>query len=227
MADTAAELEAGLTSGGTLLVWAEKYRHADPDAVSRWRTRLLEIGDHARRLARAGRLDESAARSLLRAVHESTLGLRRLIESVRASADYRAAVAAHGRGDTTALGSLLPRIFAELVASGSRADAYWVPSWQRRGRPLPPAKVAAELGLLRVTGIPASGDDLAPGIDAELPGVVLSLSVPTDVPVWVEFAAHVLPPPSLRLGDDQLLVPIDCLRLPFRVAVADDDAPLD
>jgi hypothetical protein len=227
MADLVAELEAALTSAGTLLVWAEKYRHSDPRALLALRRRLLDAGDRARRLARAGTLDEAAARELLHVVTEANQATRRLIDDLRSAARYREAVAAQLAGDPTRLAMLLPSIFADLEVAGAPAAAFWTPTWQRRGRPLPPEQIAVALRDFQADGIPGSGDDLTPGVDPELPGVLLASVMPFGAPLALRYDAHVLPATCLRLGDDQVLLPGGHLRLPFVVALASPDDPLD
>lgn len=225
MGDVAGELEAALTSAGTLLVWAEKYRHDDPAALPDLRRRLLEAGDSARRLSRAGRLDDEAARSVLADVAATADGLRARITGVRTSIPYLSAVVARTE-DRGLLLKLLPAVFADLSLGRSDA-AYFVPPWQRRGRPLPAEQVAADLAALRAAGIAATGDDLAPGVDPELPGVVLAASMPAGVPIAARYDGDRLPVPSFRLGDDQILLPVDRFVLPFEVALAPAGEPLD
>src|SRR5262245_60845211 len=133
MADLAAELEAALTSGGTLLVWAEKYRHADPTSVPSLRGRLLSLGDQARRLARGAGLDDARARELLDAVVTTNTDLHHLIRARKSDAVYREAVEARLAGDTGRLSALLPDIFADLQPAPTPVAAFWAPPWQRRG----------------------------------------------------------------------------------------------
>lgn len=227
MADVAAELEAALTSGGTLLVWAEKYRYADADALPSLRRQLLALGDHGRRLARAGALQEHTAREVLDAVTLVNRATRRLIDDHRSSAPYRRAVEAHAAGDAIRLAALLPTIFADLHLAPPPATAFWTPAWQNRGRPLPAARIAADLRDLAALGIPASGDDLTPGVDPELPGVLLSVTAPLGVPLALRYDGTRLSLPCLRLCDDLLLIPIARLQLPFLVTLALPDEPLD
>jgi len=227
MADAAAELEAALTSGGTLLIWAEKYRHADADALPSLRSRLLALGDRARRLARAGGLEERAAREVLDAVTAVNRAIRRLIDDRRASTPYRHAVEARGAGDLPRLAALLPVIFADLHAAAPPAAAFWTPVWQNRGRPLPAERIATELRDLEGLGIPATGDDLTAGVDPDLPGVLLSASMPLGAPLALRYEGTTLPLPCLCLRDDLVVIPVDRLRLPFVVALARPDEPLD
>ena len=227
MADVAAELEAALTAGGTLLVWAEKYRHADPDALPSLQRRLLALGDQARRLARAGTLEEPAARDGREAVTAVNRATRQLIDDRRSSMPYRRAVEARRAGDFQRIAALLPEVFADLQLAAAPAAAFWTPTWQSRGRPLPAERIATELRNLDVTGIPASGDDLIPGVDPDLPGVLLSTTMPLGAPLALRYDGTRLPLPSLRLRDDLVLVPVDHFRVPFVVAVAAPDEPLD
>jgi hypothetical protein len=227
MDDLAAELEAALTSGGTLLVWAEKYRYPDPAALPALRTRLLSLGDDARRLARRDGLDQRTTGGLLAAVGAANAELRRLIEARKGDTTYREAVACRTAGDADRLAVLLPDIFADLTAVPQPEAAYWTPTWQRRGRPRPADVVAAEFDGLQTEGIPATGDDLTPGVDPELPGVLLASGMPLGSPLALRYDGHLLPQSSLRLGDDVVLVPSDRLHLPFTVALAAADEPLD
>jgi len=227
MADLAAELEAALTASGTLLVWAEKYRHADATAVPALRATLLSLGDRARYLARGGGLDDGAARELLDAVVAANADLRRLIEVRKSDAAYRQAIDHRLAGHTGRLSELLPRIFADLEVAAPPAAAFWAPPWQRRGRPLPADELATRIAELQASGVPATADDLTPGVDPELPGVLLADSMPFGSPLALRYDGATLPQPSLRLGDDVVLVPVDTLRLPFTVALAAVDEPLD
>jgi hypothetical protein len=227
MADLVAELEAALTSAGTLLVWAEKYRHPDPGALPALRRQILGLGDHARHLSRAGALDEGAARELLDVLTTANRATRRLIDDVRSAAIYRRATEAQTAGDMDRLTAFLPSIFADLEAAAPPPAAFWTPTWQRRGRPLPADRIAADLLELRTNGIPAIDDDLSPAVDPELPGVLLSSTGPLGAPLALRYDAAVLPAPCLRLGEDQVLMPGPRLRLRFAVALASPDEPLD
>lgn len=227
MADVAGELEAAVTDAGTLLVWAEKYRHPDPEILRALRRRLLGAGDDARRLARTGILEGPAAASLLAEVKQTARQLRAMVTAMRASPIYREAVAACRAGDLPALAARLPVVFSDLEVAPTPDAALWVPVWQRRGRPLPAAAVAEAILGLRTAGVPGLDDDLSPAVDPELPGVVLSLSGVLGAPLALRYDAGVLPTPSLRLGDDQLLVPGPVLRLPFTVTLTETDETTD
>jgi hypothetical protein len=227
MPDVGAQLEAAITDAGTLLVWAEKYRHGDGRLLDASRLRLLDQGDRARRLGRAGTLDGRTAQELLREVADTNQDLRRAIETARASTTYRRAVEARASGDQGTLVRLLPQIFADLRVTGRPSAVFWTPTWQRRGRPLPADVVGEGLRDLETTGVPSMNDDLIPGVDPELPGVLLSTTPPFGSPLAVRYEAAVLPETCLSLGDDQVLVPCDGLRLPFEVVLASPDEPLD
>jgi hypothetical protein len=227
MADVVAELEAALTTGGTLLLWAEKYRHADADALPELRRRLLALGDRARRLARAGDLEAQGAQEVLGAVTAVNRATRRLIDHHRSSMPYRRAVEARRTGPFQQLVALLPEIFADLDAAPPPAVAFWAPVWQSRGRPLPAERVASDLRDLDTLGIAATGDDLAPGVDPDLSAVLLSFTMPLGAPLALRYDGTRLPRPALRLRDDLLVVPVDRLCLPFVVAIAAPEETLD
>ncbi|HWP64443.1 MAG TPA: hypothetical protein VNO26_00860 [Candidatus Limnocylindria bacterium] len=227
MVDVAAQLEAALTSGGTLLVWAEKYRHEDPSALANLRRDLLAVGDRARRLSRHEALDEDAARELLDAATAINAGIRQLIERRKSDATYQRAVALHAAGDLAALATVLPEIFAGVRTGLPPVAAFWEPVWQRRGRPLTPAELVAELRTIATTGIPGTGDDLSPGTDAALPAVLLGAGRPPGAPLALRIDGALLPRPVLHLADGRLLVPGAALRLSFTVALAAADEPLD
>jgi hypothetical protein len=227
VADVVGELEAAITAAGTLLVWAEKYRHADPNALPSSRRRLLELADRARRLARTGALGGTTASDVLRDVHEANQGLRGGIDAVRSSATYRGAVDAYASGNAVVLLDLLPRIFADLRAAPPPAAAFWTPTWQHRGRPLPVERVVEDLVGIREDGIRAFGDDLVPGVDPALPAILMSIDPHSGVPLAIRYDGAVLPTPCLYLGDDQLVFPVERLRLPFTVVLAAPGEPLD
>jgi len=227
MADVAGELEAALTTGGTLLVWAEKYRHADADALPTLRSRLLALGDRARRLARAGDLEAETAHEVLAAVTTINTATRRLIADRRSSVPYRRAVEARRAGDFPQLAALLPEIFVDLDVGPPPDAAFWTPVWQSRGRPLAAERIVSELRELRALGIAASGDDMTPGVDPDLRGVLLSFPMPPGAPLALRYKGTRLPVPALRLRDDLLVVPVDRLCLPFVVVIAVPDEPLD
>jgi hypothetical protein len=220
-------LEAAVSDAGTLLVWAEKYRHPDPTVVASLRHRLLAAGDAARRLARTGDLDGPDGLAITSEVHQVAAGLRALVTAARASSSYRRAVAACAAGDMAALARSLPGIFADVEPGSRPPAAFWVPVWQRRGRALPPGELAQALLKLESDGVPGETDDLTPGVDPELPGLVLSLSDVGGAPALLRYDAAVLPEPSLRLGTDQVLVPGALVRLPFTVALTDPEDAVD
>jgi len=227
MADTAGELEAAVTDAGTLLVWAEKYRHPDHAVPASLRRRLLGAGDEARGLARMRRLDGPAAAALLSEVGGIATALRALVTAARAAVAYRQAVAASAADDSATLARLLPGIFADLEIGPRPAAAFWVPVWQRRGRPLPPDDLARTLLALRSDGVPGEHDDLVPGVDPELPGVPLSLSDVCGAPLMLRYEGDVLPEPSLQLGAEQILVPGATMRLPFGVVLTAPEDSVD
>ena len=90
---------------------------------------------------------------------------RELLAAVRAAPEYRAAVAAHAAGDAAALAAALPAIFVGLEAVGGRPDLFYPVAWQRGGKPRPVADIVAEVQRCRDDGLPAEGDDVAPGTD--------------------------------------------------------------
>jgi hypothetical protein len=57
--------------------------------------------------------------------------------------------------------------------------------------------------------------------------VVLATAPPLGAPLALRYDAAALPAACLRLGEDQVLLPGDRMRLPFVVALAPPDEPLD
>jgi len=225
--DVVAELEAAVADAGMLLVWAEKYRHPDPLA---WRTlhdRLLTAGDRARASARDAALDEATAGALLVEVREVSRALRALIDDARSSNVYRRAVEAHAAADRPRLRDLLPRTFANVEPAASIDVAFWTPPWQRRGRPLSADAVADYIAGVHANGVPGESDDLTPGVDPELPGVLLSRTGPSGAPLALRWEGSLLAGMTFALGEDQLVVPCRVLRAPFTITLAPADEPLD
>jgi hypothetical protein len=213
-----AELEAEVTHAGTRLVQLEKYRAGMTPESRALRARLLALGDRARRAHHEGTLGDDAA-SLLADARALSRALDAALAAVEASAAHRAAVAAHAAGDLAALATLLPQLFAGVEAVARPPDLHHPAPWLRRGRPRPPAEVAAALAELAATGIPAEADDISPAVDATLPAVALSPGPPEEA-VTLRFAAAVLPTPLCRVVDSgAFLLHLARLRAPFTVVV--------
>jgi len=228
------ELEAAIADVGALLVRVRKYRRGQTGAGATLLDEALALGDRARRLHRHEALDAAAARALLAEAEALVARGRELLAAVRATPEYRAAVAAHAAGDAAALAAALPAIFVGLEAVGGRPDLFYPVAWQRRGKPRAVADIVAEVQRCRDDGLPAEGDDVAPGTDPELPAVVLQGEAPPDEPVVLRCSAAMRGQPIYRLADTgEVLVYAPRLRAPFTVllrdtsAGEDDDAPLD
>ncbi len=214
-------LEAAVADLGTLLVQVGKYRRGTrPEATALHRA-ALALGDEARRLHRHDRLDPEAARPLLAEAERLRDRLHALVAAIRSAPQYRAAVAAHARGDRAALAAALPAIFASLEVVPCPPDLFHPITWLRRGRPRPAAEVAADVARARTEGLTADGDDLTPGVDPALPAVVLSAEPPPGDPVVLRLAAAGAPAPVCRLTDTgDYLIHVERLRAPFTVLLA-------
>jgi hypothetical protein len=196
------ELESAIADVGALLVRAQKYRRGAGPEGATLEHAAFALGDAARRLHRRDTLDAAAATALLDEARALADGLRRLVASVHASADYRAAVAAHAAADGATLARLLPAIFAGLEPATPAGPLFAPVAWLRRGRFRPFAVLVADVA----NGLAAAGDDLSRGADRELPAVVLSGTAP-DEPVALRFAAETIAGPLHRLADgDEHLV---------------------
>lgn len=213
-------LEAAIADTGALIVQLEKYRRgAAADAVAAVRD-ALALGDAARRLHRRDALDDAEAGRLLAAARAVTERLHAVLRAVREEPAYRAAVAAHRAGDQRALGATIPAVFAHVVGAPAPPDLFVGVPWRRRGRPAPPADVAAEVARLRDAGLPAAADDLAPGQDAALPAVALEPVAPDEV-VVLRLPAGTIPLPVYRIETTgEHLVYTARLRAAFHVRLA-------
>jgi hypothetical protein len=217
---SAAALEAAIADAGLLLVRLEKYR--DPGGAEDLRRRAQTLGDRARRLHHRGALEASAA-ALLAEARELVAALQGAVGAVHARPSYRDAVAAHARGDAEALVRTLPRIFADLEPAALAGDVFHAVPWRRRGRPRRPEEVAAEITRLRDAGLVAEGNDLAPGVDPDLPAVVLQAGPPEDEPIALRIPASAVTGPAFRFrDDDELLVHVPRLCVPFVVRLRPD-----
>ncbi|HLK09894.1 MAG TPA: hypothetical protein VKW76_00780 [Candidatus Binatia bacterium] len=223
-----AELEVAVAETGTLLVRLEKYRAGTTVGARALRGRALALGDRARRAHHAGVLDAAAAGALL--VEARTLAgeLGAALAAVETSADHRTAAAAYAAGDLAALAAVLPNLFVGVEVVAHPPDLYHPAPWLRRGRPRPPAEVAAAVAELARAGIAAEADDVAPAVDAALPAVVLAPGPPAEA-VALRFAAAALPAPLCRIGGSgEFLLHAPRLHAPFIVVVRsvldDDDA---
>jgi hypothetical protein len=193
------EFEVAIADAGALLVRAQKYRRGAGPAGTALMQQALALGDAARRLHREAALDDAAVRPLLDEARALAGRLCTLLAEVRGAPEYRAAVAAHGAGDTATLARALPAVFAGLEAVPAPGDLFVALPWLRRGRLRPVADVLADVLAVRREGLAAEGDDLSPGADADLPAVVLMAESPADEPIVLRLAAGSVPPPVHRL----------------------------
>jgi hypothetical protein len=218
----ATELEVAIAETGLLLIELEKFRVAPTSPAASLRAESLGVGDRARRLHRAGTLDDAAAAALVRETRGIVERLRRTLQDVRDAPAYREAVAAHRGGDHAALARLLPELLVGLEHVTAPPALFHPVGWLRRNRPRPPADVAAEVARLRDTGFVASGDATAWGSDPELPAVPLLAVQPSGDPIALRFEPEDLPPAVFRLREtDEHLVHVPVLRSPFTAALPD------
>ena len=215
------ELEAAIADTGSLLVRLQKYRRgAEVDGVALQRD-AMALGDRARRLSRSGRLDAATTAELHAAVGRVVERARALLAGVQATADYRAAVAAHAAGDQAMLGRTLPAIFAGIATVEPPPALVHTLTWRRRNRPRPAAELVAEIAALRTDGLPGVGDDLAAGVDPMLPAVVLESEPAPDEPAVLRLATATLGVPVYQLeATGEHLVYAARLRAPFTVVLA-------
>lgn len=229
------ELEAAIADAGALLVRSQKYRRGAGAEGTALLHDALALGDAARRLHRQAALDADAIGRLLADARALVERVHAFLGSVRDEPAYRAAVAAHRTGDQAALARTLPQIFHGLVPVAAPPDLYHVVSWRRRGRIRPAADLASDVTRLLADGIAAEGDDLSPGLDTDLPGVVLDAECPTEEPVALRLAAGMIPIPAYHLQETgEYLFYVARLRTPATVIVASElplealeDAPVD
>jgi hypothetical protein len=208
------ELESAIADSGALLLQLQKYRRGREREGTGLAREAMALGDAARRLHRRDALGGAAVSDLLAEARGVTARLRALIDAVRADPAYRAAVTAHRTGDHAALGRLLPVIFAGLEPFSAAGDLFAPIAWLRRGRLRPVADVVDDVQA----GLPAEGDDLSPGADADLPAVSLSDSPPPDEPIVLRLPAGTLAGPVHRLSESgEVLVHVP--RLPAPAAV--------
>jgi hypothetical protein len=222
----AAALEVAIADAGRLLVELEKFASGQAQPARTLRADVLALGQRARRLHRAGGLDEAAA-ALVTDAEALLRRLRDLLRATRDAADFGAAVRAQEAGDHATLATLLPRLFAGLEHVGAPPALFRSVDWLRRNRPRPAADVVGDVVRLRDEGIAAEGDPQAPGIDPQLPAVALQLDPPAE-PILLRFAGADLPPAVFALRDTQEhLVHVTLLRAPFEVVLPDVLDPED
>lgn len=214
------ELEAAVADVGALLVRARKYRRFAAAGGPGLEREAFAVGDRARALHRRQALDAGAARVLRDQARAIGGRLAALVAETRAAPEYRAAVAAHGAADAATLGRTLPAIFAGLEPVPAPPDLFHAVAWRRRGRPRPPADLAAAVARARAEGIAPEGDERAPGVDPELPAVVLTAEPPADEPLLLRLAAADAPHVVHRLADSgEYLVHLPALRAPFETVL--------
>jgi len=215
---TVGDLEAAIADVGLLLVRLEKYRAGTGPEALALRRRALDLGDQARRLHHRAGLDAAPAQVLLDDVRTLLGALHGALAAVRDTPAYRAAVAAHSAGEAAALVGLLPEIFDGLEPFVATDDLFHAVPWRRRGRPRPPAELAAEVARLRADGLAPDGDDLAPGVDPALPAVVLDQEAPDDEVVVLRIPRAAIPAAAFRrVEGGEVLVYCARLRAPVVV----------
>jgi hypothetical protein len=216
----AAALEIAIADTGRLLVELDKFAAGRAEPARALRADVLALGQRARRLHRAGALDDAAA--VLVAEAGALLDrLRDMLRATRDAPEFRAAIVAQETGDHGTLAALLPRLFDGLDHVGAPPPLFRSVDWLRRNRPRPPEDVVAEVARLRDEGIVAEGDARAPGIDPELPAVALQVDPPGE-PILLRFAGADLPPVVFALRDTrEHLVHVTLLRAPFDVVLPD------
>jgi len=215
----AAALEIAIADAGLLLVELEKFQGGRDEPVRTLRAEALALGQRARRLHRAHGLDDTTAAPLALEAANLLERLREARQAMRASAVFRASVAAHRAGEHAALATLLPKLFDDLEYVESPPPLFRPVAWLRRNRPRPPIDVARDVADLRDAGLPADGDAQTPGTDPELPAVALLLAPPTE-PILLRFASASLPPVVFRVrATEEHLVHVPVLRAPFDVVL--------
>lgn len=215
----AAALEVAIADAGLLLVELEKFPAGRGEPGSTLRAEALALGQRARRLHRAGALDDATATSLVREAEALLDGLRGALHAVRGAPDFRAAVTAQESGDHAALAILLPRLFAGLEHVAAPPPLFRPVTWLRRNRPRLPADLVTDVARLRDAGIVPESDAQMPGTDPALPAVALLADPPAE-PILLRFAPDTLPPVVFRLRDTrEHLVHVTLLRAPFEVVL--------
>ena len=222
-------LEAAIAGLGVYLVQMDKFRAARESQAGALRVACLAIGDRARRAHRHGRLDGPLVRELAEDVAAAAASLCAWLFAVRGSPAHRAAVAALRVGDDTALRALLPDLFAGVAVVEPPPALFHSVAWQRRGRPRPAQELADTLARLREEGIVGDGDAEAPGVDPDLPGVLLHQAPPPGAPIYLTLRGAARPTWVLLLSESgDVVVPGVCTRLRFSVGLADaEDEELD
>jgi hypothetical protein len=214
--DSVLTLETEVADLGVLLLDLARYRSDLAPTFDELRQAALRLGDRARRAHHTGHLDTDTAPALLLEASDLGARLRAALATVRSCAPYREAVAAHARGDFTALARLLPTLFVAIEPITDPPTLYWAVPWRRRNRPLPPTDIARDLAEIATTGLPTDGDLFTPGADPALPAVSLLSSPPPGEPIVLELDADTLPRPLCRVVDSgDVLAPCVRLRVPF------------
>jgi hypothetical protein len=219
-------LETAIADTGALLVQLHKFR-AGAALHPVLLAEAMALGDRARRHLHAQALDAAADAALTADATALRARVQRALDDVRASTDYRAAVAAHAAGDRDTLARILPRVFAGLTPVPPPAALWHAVPWLRRNRPRPAAEIAAVVQHLAATGIEADGDPMAPGIDPELPAVPLDTEPAGADPLLLRWSASDLPRAVFRLDETgAIVVHVPRLVAPFTVvlpATLDED----
>jgi hypothetical protein len=213
-------LEAVIADAGTLLVRLEKYRRGvGPEGAALARA-VVALGDRARRWHREDRLDAAVTGEFVGDAERLVAELRELLASIQRGPDYRAARTAHAAGDHGALQRLLPAIFSGLDVVSAPAELLYTVPWLRRARPRPAAQLADAVQRMHSEGLPAEGDDLAPGVDVDLPAVTFATELPPAEPVALRIDGTTLAPPIFRHADTgDHLVHVPHLRTSFTVVL--------
>lgn len=185
--------------------------------------RVLAIGSEIRRATRAGMAASTAAtldelRTLRQRCEE---GMR----EVHAGAPYKELITAYAEGAVTRATTLAAEIFTDVaVASPSRLLRWPVPLASRRSDEhfLPPERCARSIQVWAASGLTAPAEPPDMGGDATIRPLCLTESTdPSEGPITLAFAAHMLPGPVGRLGgSDVRLWYAERLQAPFSVYAA-------
>ena len=213
-------LEAVIADAGTLLVRLEKYRRGvGPEGAALSRA-VVALGDRARRGHRDDRLDAVVTGEFVADAERLVAELRELLATIQRGPDYRGARNAHTAGDHAALRRLLPAIFSGLDIVSAPPALFHVVPWLRRARPRPAAELADNLQRMHTDGLSAEGDDLAPGVDVDLPAVTFATELPAAEPVALRVDGTTLDAPVFRHADTgDHLVHVPQLQTPFIVVL--------
>lgn len=215
MDDAAAALERAITDAATLLLRLEKYQRGAAADVTGLRRALDRAGARARRSHRAA--DDETLAAIAAETHTLVRSLAAILAEVHEGAAYRAAIAAHRRGEYAALRPLLTRIFSGLAPAPQTGPAFAPVPWNGRRGPRSPDEVVAALRETRRTGLSATDDALELGLDPALPAVRLLSTFPDGAPVALRCDLADVAPHALVTRTGAVLIHARSLRVPFEV----------